>query len=403
VIGVDGGAPTETASAHLDQAQLVVGRKTHLQAYARPTSRWLETSGNFDRLLSEIEYSAEPVVVLASGDPGFFGIVRALCHRLGRGRLQVIPAVSSIARAFASAGLNWDDAIVVSAHGRLPHAAINAVRAHPKVCVLTAPDFGPAELALAVEPIERHYIVCEQLGSETERITELGPRELAGTDFTDPNVVIALASEHTGGAKQTLWPARGPSRWALPEAAFHHRASMITKREVRAYALSCLGPGVGDLVWDVGAGSGSVCIECARLGAATVAVERDPDACQTIEANATAHGVFVQVVCAQAPQALADLPDPDAVFIGGAGQALFETVQASAARARRSVVVALATFDRVTPVAELLKSSGYEVDTTMLQSARVQPISTANRLEAQNPVFVVCARRDPAAANVGER
>jgi precorrin-6Y C5,15-methyltransferase (decarboxylating) len=380
-----------------------VGRRAHLEAHAQPTSRWLEISGDLDGLIAEIERSTQPVVVLASGDPGFFGIVRALEKHLGRGRLQIIPAVSSIARAFASAGLSWDDAVVASAHGRLPHTAINAVRAHPKVCVLTSPDFTPSQLAQAVAPIERRYVVCEQLGTDRERTTELEPAELAGKDFAEPNVVIALAPAHTQAAKQTLWPARGPSQWALPETGFNHRASMITKREIRAYVLSCLGPGVGDLIWDVGAGSGSVSIECARFGAATIAVERDPDACQAIEANAASHGVFVQVVCDEAPYALRDLCDPDAVFIGGAGQALPEIVEATASRARRAVVVALATFERVGQTAELLKTSGYMVDSAMLQASRVQPISTANRLEAQNPVFVVCGRRDPLPATLGER
>jgi precorrin-6Y C5,15-methyltransferase (decarboxylating) len=113
--------------------------------------------------------------------------------------------------------------------------------------------------------------------------------------------------------------------------------------------------------------------------------------------------VFVQVVCDEAPYALRDLCDPDAVFIGGAGQALPEIVEATASRARRAVVVALATFERVGQTAELLKTSGYMVDSAMLQASRVQPISTANRLEAQNPVFVVCGRRDPLPATLGER
>src|SRR5207247_4609155 len=105
-----------------------------------------------------------------------------------------------------------------------------------------------------------------------------------------------------------------PAGWALPDDAFEHRAGMLTKAEVRAVALARLGPGLGDLVWDVGAGSGSVAVECARFGAAVVAVERDPGACELVRRNASAHDVDVSVVCGEAPGVLDGLPDPDAVF-----------------------------------------------------------------------------------------
>ncbi len=122
---------------------------------------------------------------------------------------------------------------------------------------------------------------------------------------------------------------------------------MITKFEVRALALARLGPRLGDLVWDVGAGSGSVAVECARLGAAAVAVEKTSDGVERVRANAAAHGVDVQAVHGAAPTVLSRLPDPDAVFVGGGGGELPAIVAACARRARRTVVVALAALDRV--------------------------------------------------------
>ncbi|GAA3239433.1 hypothetical protein GCM10020256_60510 [Streptomyces thermocoprophilus] len=135
------------------------------------------------------------------------------------------------------------------------------------------------------------------------------------------NVVLCLAPQLAGssGPRTVAGGLPRPAVWALPEDAFAHRDSMITKFEVRALALARLGPRPGDLVWDVGAGSGSVAVECARLGAAAVAVEKTADGAARVRANASAHGVDVRVVHGSAPAALAGLDDPDAVFVGGGG------------------------------------------------------------------------------------
>src|ERR1700722_11270339 len=130
-------------------------------------------------------------VVLASGDPGFFGIVRALRDR-GLDCV-VLPATSSVAQAFARAGLPWDDAIVVSAHGRELRAAVNVCRAHPKVAVLTGPDQGPAEIGAALAGWPRRLLVAEDLGAPGERLTECSPAEAAQREWSDPNVVLSLA------------------------------------------------------------------------------------------------------------------------------------------------------------------------------------------------------------------
>ena len=145
---------------------------------------------------------------------------------------------------------------------------------------------------------------------------------------------------------------------------------MITKSATRAFILSRLGPGPGDLIWDVGAGSGSVAIECARLGAAAIAVERDPESCARIRRNAEHHGVRLQIMEAKAPEVLRDLSEPDAVFVGGSGGAFEEIVELSAVRARRAVVLALVTLERVVPAAQLLEDCGLEVETTFLQTSR---------------------------------
>ncbi len=434
-------------------------------------------------------------VVLASGDPGFFGIVRALRER-GLDCV-VLPAVSSVAQAFARAGLPWDDAVVVSAHGRELRAAVNVCRAYPKVAVLTGPGQGPAEIGAALAGWPRRLLVAEDLGGAAERLTECTPADSAARTWTDPNVVLVLASpdarsapasapvtqatpapsqsegefvikrlvlpqrhqsfdhedgrpptsprkltshedptgsggagvimglagpearqshDHDGseqardpgshmrpGGPSWCWPrgasdAGGPSvnglgdqpGWALPEEAFEHRDSMVTKPEVRALALARLGPRPGTLVWDVGAGSGSVAVECARFGAAVIAVERDPEQCARVTANARRHGADVRVVAGAAPEALDGLPDADAVFVGGGGLAV---VAAVAARRPARIVVALAAVERVGQAAKVLGDAGYTVDGTLLQASRLAPLPDgAHRLAAANPVFLLWAQ-----------
>ncbi|WP_129309826.1 precorrin-6y C5,15-methyltransferase (decarboxylating) subunit CbiE [Streptomyces sp. L2] len=450
-------------------AALVVGGRRHLDAVALPEGAERIVLGPLAPALDAMEtYVGKdlPVVVLASGDPGFFGIVRALAERFGAGRLDVRPGVSSVAAAFARVGLPWDDAVVVSAHGRDLRTAVNLCRAHPKVAVLTGPGAGPAELGAALSEggvpgegrvrteggvagedqrsgedhqpgrgrqtgvgevpggsqqpgygrqtgtgqvpggsprpggADRVLVVATALGDpERERVERVTPAEAAGRDWgAAVSVVLCLDEERALGPVRTVAGVHAPpARWALEEDAFAHRDSMITKFEVRALALARLGPRPGDLVWDVGAGSGSVAVECARLGAAVVAVEKTADGVERIRANARAHGVDVRTVHGAAPDVLSGLADdPDAVFVGGGGRELPGIVAACARRARRAVVVAMAALDRVPAAREALTSAGLACDGVLLQSSRLAPLpGEVSRLAATNPVFLLWGERTP--------
>jgi precorrin-6Y C5,15-methyltransferase (decarboxylating) len=323
--------------------------------------------------------------VLASGDPGFFGIVRALAERVGPQRLDVRPAATSVAVAFARLGLPWDDALVVSAHGRDPHAALAVALRHPKVAILTGPDAPPAWFAQRLPG--RRVVVAERLGTPDERI-----REDAFAEAAQPNVVLVLDPDAPLD-RARVWPPRAAAGWALPESAFAHRAGLITKAEVRALALAQLGPGLGDLVWDVGCGSGSVAVECARLGAAAIGIDHDPEAIELTTANARTHGVPVQTVAGRAPGALADLPDPDAVFVGGGGADLDAILDVAAARTRRVIVVTLALIERAGPVLDRLAAAGLNPEATLLQANRLRALAGGHRLAAENPVVVAWGRR----------
>ncbi len=330
--------------------------------------------------------------MLASGDPGFFGIVRML-DECGV-RPVVLPAVSSVQQMFGRLGRSWDDVAVVSAHGRALRPALNVCRARAATAVLTAPGAGPAEIGAGLHGWARTLVVAEALGGPGERLTTIDAADAATRSWDPLNVVLCLRP--TGSAPARGWYAGGeptppPGGWALPDGVFEHRAGMVTKAEVRALVLARLAPRPGDLVWDVGAGSGSVAVECARLGAAVLAVERRADDAARIASNAAAHGVDVRVVEGDAPGALAGLPAADAVYVGGGGPSVVAAVAGTGAD---RVVVGLAALDRIAPTRAALLAAGYRVEGVQLAASRLAELTDgAVRLAATNPVTVLWGYR----------
>ncbi|MBC7374578.1 MAG: precorrin-6Y C5,15-methyltransferase (decarboxylating) subunit CbiT, partial [Frankiales bacterium] len=235
----------------------------------------------------------------------------------------------------------------------------------------------------------RRLFVAERLGLPGERTTWTTPEQAAGP-WDELNVVLVV-DERRAVAPDKGWLAgrTQPESWALPDGAFSYRDAMITKAEVRAVALARLGPRLGDLMWDIGAGSGSVGIECARLGAAVIAVEQGDTS--DIAVNATAFGVDVQIVQGTAPAALQALPDPDLVFVGGGGADVAQIVRDCIARGPRTVVVALAVLDRLADVRAAL--APYPVDGVLLQASRLRDLAGASALAATNPVLLVWGNR----------
>ncbi len=391
VIGRDGSPLGPAAAAVIAAASLVAGARRQLAAVSMPASARQVEITRLDDALDEICQAPGPAAVLASGDPGFFGIVRSLRARGITPR--VIPAVSSVALAFARLGLDWDDALVLSAHGRAPRPVAAAALAHPKVAILTAPGEAAAELASTLLAAGRRVYAAERLGEPAERVAELTAGAVSA--LADPNVLVAV-DPAASPAERPGWVAghRGaPAGWALPEEAFAHRDSMITKAEVRAVVLARLGPGLGRMVWDLGSGSGSVAVECARFGASVIAIEDDPGQCSRIGQNAAAHGVAVRIVPGRAPGMLAGLPAPDALFAGGGDDTVLDAA-VSLGQPERAVVT-LASVDRVRTVSELLTGHGYQASGVQLQASRLAALPGGSlRLAAVNPVFVISGERD---------
>ncbi|MDQ1011048.1 precorrin-6Y C5,15-methyltransferase (decarboxylating) [Streptomyces sp. V4I23] len=263
-------------------------------------------------------HAGRRVAVLASGDPFFHGIGRALADELGPHALRVLPHPSSVSYACARLGWPVEDTGVVTLVGRPAARLAAALHDGRRLLVLSTGADTPAEVAALLR--ERGYgptrmRVLAQLGADAERHVD-GTADTWDTDAAgavDPLNVIALDCRRAPGALR-LSAAPG-----LPDEAYEHDGQ-LTKRHVRAATLAALAPAPGELLWDIGGGSGSIAIEWMRThpSCRAVTVERDAVRAERIARNADTLGVpALRVVRGAAPEALAGLPAPDAVFIGG--------------------------------------------------------------------------------------
>ncbi|MFE7835581.1 precorrin-6y C5,15-methyltransferase (decarboxylating) subunit CbiE [Streptomyces sp. NPDC057474] len=260
-------------------------------------------------------HAGRRIAVLASGDPMFYGIGRALAEEAGD-RLRVLPHPSSVSYAAARLGWPLEDVDVVTLVGRPADRLAAALHDGRRLLVLSADAGTPAEVAALLR--DRGFgpsrmRVLEQLGGERERTSD----ETTADDWTrtpgDPLNIVAVECR---GTPDTLRLGAVPG---LPDEAYEHDGQ-LTKRYVRAATLAALAPAPGELLWDIGGGSGSIAIEWMRTHPAcrAVTVERDPVRAERITRNADRLGVpGLRVVTGAAPAALAELPPPDAVFIGG--------------------------------------------------------------------------------------
>ncbi len=340
------------------------------------------------------------VCVLVAGDPGFFGVVGALDRVLDRRSIQVVPGPSSVSVAFARLGLPWEDSVVIPVDGPTLAESANVVRTARKAAVLTSAGAPPEALgrALLEAGVALDLVaVCSRLGSADEEVTELSLEQLAGGRFDPVSVVVLLGPASlnmtgwaTGGAAHAPGTASGSVAdqvlaWGLPDSAFTHRAGTMTKSEVRSVVLGKLALPAAGVLWDVGAGSGSVAVECALLrpGLSVLAVEEGPEDAARVTANAMSLGAAVHVVNGRAPEALAGLPAPDRAFVGGGGLEVLDAVL-SALRPGGRVVATFASLERAAAAADRL---GNLVQIGVGRGE--QAPGRGWRLSSRDPVFVV--------------
>jgi precorrin-6Y C5,15-methyltransferase (decarboxylating) len=391
-IGQDGPAGlSPEARAHVERAEMLAGGKRHLAFF--PTfagekivlesdvASWIAKLQNRDR--------HRRTVVLATGDPLFYGIGRPLLEAFPKEELLFFPHVSSVALAFARLRESWQDACVVSLHGRpigLLRAALH--RGETKIAVFTDAHNHPAAIAglLRDEGLADEYVlwVCEDLGSTQERITRYSPATLKHEEFAPLNLVVLLA-ERAGKSLPLV---------GLPESVIAHRGGhrgMITKREVRLQALSQLELHAGDVFWDIGAGSGSVSLEAARLSPRLAVFAIEPDA-QQLRANLDYFGLAnISLIEGEAPEVLGGLPDPDAVFVGGSGGRLLPILEEVVRRLRPGgrLVLSCITLETFSRAWNWLSERSLDPQATSIQLAHSRPLGSLHSLAPEPPIFFV--------------
>ena len=409
---------TPTARQLLEKADLLLGDPRFLQLFAplfAPHSESRSFAGRLKELPGWVESACcrgQRVVVLATGDPLLAGIAGYLQHKLAEGMCRILPTLSTPQLAFARLGLPWATARIISVHAQdggewaaapgPQHPLYPLYQALPTadtLALLTSPANSPARIARLLLHLGRgeHYtmVVAERLDSPQERLHKnLSPTQVATTDFSHPNVVILLRNQ------EFAIPA--PSALlGLPDADFlpkGEQTRLITKREVRVIVLANLALRANSIVWDIGAGSGSVGLEAARLlpQGWVYGVEKEANRCHHIQQTAARLGITnYQVLNGHAPLGLEDWPDPDGVFIGGSDGRLPELMHRVMQRLRPAgrLVITLATLENLSHALATIQRLDCAWEMTQIQLSHAQPILALHRLVAAAPVWVITVRR----------
>ena len=391
--GVEGQEGFSRRALELVQgADLLCGGERQLALFPEFKGEKLTVGSNLGQVVDKLKQAQGRTVVLASGDPLFFGIGRYLLRNLAAERLEFVPNVSSVQYAFAKIKEPWDDAVFVSAHGRGLKGAVDRIVANDKAAILTDEVNTPA--AIAAELIQRGRdgyaaYLCEDLGTAEEKITATDVKGLLEIKAAPLNVLILIKQYE--GEGDAYVPTLG-----IPDEEFATIKKLITKEEVRVVTLAKLKLRHDMCLWDVGAGSGSVSIEADHLlpNGRIFAIERNEQCVDFIKQNLRKFNARnITLVEGDAPECLENLPDPDRVFIGGSGGSLWKILEAVDARllAEGRIVLNSVTLDTLTAATEFFDNAGYQVEVTTVNISRTRPLTDYKMFEAYNPVFIIAA------------
>ncbi|WP_233578960.1 precorrin-6y C5,15-methyltransferase (decarboxylating) subunit CbiE [Tautonia sociabilis] len=401
-VGDDGlSGLTEPARAVILGSDLILGAPAALKAVEEAEGRKWELSSDMTEAVEQVREAlrADRPVMVSTGDPLFYGIARFLFDRLGEDRFEIIPHVSSMQLAFARVKESWDDAYLADLGARPLEAIVARIRHAEKVGLFSSDRCPPARLARAL--LDRgiddfRAFVCEHLGSPDERVTRASLSELAELEF-DPLHVLILVRSPDLASKADRFASR--LRFGNPDDLFSQnqpRRALVTTAEVRALALAQLNIRADSIVWDVGAGSGSVAVEAAQLApqGRVFAIEPRADDLALIPVNAERFGVSnVVPVSGRAPEALADLPDPDAVFVGGTGRHVGTILRAAFSRLKPGgrMAVNVASVEALVDAHRLLKDLTRDLLFWDVHLSRGVEQLDRLRFQAINPSYLLAA------------
>lgn len=390
-IGADGKASLPRLYERwIYESELLVGGERHLAFFPDYQGETLTIRGGLSQLVERLRHETKRTVIVASGDPMFYGIGSYLSSKLP---IEVYPTVSSVQWAFAKMGEKWQDAEFISVHGRSMKGLAQRIDGCEKVAILTDETNSPNAIAkylLSYGMTEYRAFVGENLGGQDERCRFFELEEMADAEFSPLNVVI-------------LQKTKAGPRWSLgiDDDEFLQRKpekGLITKKEIRVLSISSLRLHAKSVVWDIGTCTGSVAIEAAKIAreGAVFAIEKNAHDIEICKENLKKFRVDITLVHGKAPDHLDEFADPDAIFIGGTSGAMGPLLDVCCRRLKRNgrIVVNAVTIETLAQAVEGLKQRGFQVDVTLAQISRSKPILELTRFDALNPIYIITAKRE---------
>ncbi len=407
-IGLDGAAGlTDSVREIVEKATLLIGSTRHLSYFlSHPAPRLV--LGDFKLAITEIRNNLAKldenysIVVLVSGDPLFFGLGRLLLEELPPKQITFYPHVSAVQLAFSRVKVPWQDAMVISSHGRSLDALTQALQEGlDKIAVLTDSVNTPsaiANLLLALDLSTRYELwVCENLGGMDEKVQFLSINAVLKESFAPLNVVILLRQSDPIdlGINVENLPILGLSDRTF--VSFRDRPGLMTKREIRTLVLGELALQPQQIVWDIGAGTGSVSIEIARLcpTSQVYAIEKTAMGSTLIEQNCRRLLVTnVISIHGNAPDILQNIPTPNRIFIGGSGGNLSAILDYCKLKLAPNgiIVLAFATLEHLNQSLTWFKENDWQYKLLQIQLSRSISVAKLTRFTPLNPVTIVTAK-----------
>jgi precorrin-6Y C5,15-methyltransferase (decarboxylating) len=380
----------------IEEAELIVGGKRHLDEF--PDAPGLKApfkglSEAASRIREHLKKCKGHVVVLATGDPLLFGIGSFILKEFGPDNVEVVPNVSAVQEAFARIKEEMNGVKILSAHGREADfdRLAEEVAGCKRVALFTDKDNNPGRLSK--ELIKRGVtglkaFVCEGLGTKKERVFQGTIETIARRRSFDPLNVFIILNEKGGPL---------PSGFGIPDSLFSHSGGMITKEELRVIALAKLSITRSSVVWDIGACSGSVAIEAARLTSGEVyAIEKEAARIKNIDENARRFKTDnLVIIKGEAPAALKGLPVPDAVFVGGGGEDIVGILSLVSRRLRKGgrIVINAVTMETASRAFDFISKKGWEKELLLVSISRSKKVAGLTMLSANNPLFIISGRK----------
>jgi precorrin-6Y C5,15-methyltransferase (decarboxylating) len=399
-IGSDGLAGlTSRARDLIVNADLVLGSDHTLELLPDVRVERLHIGSNLPDVVRMVETNLgrKRMVVVAGGDPLFYGVARYLCDRLGKDHFEVLPHVSSMQLAFARVKESWEEAFLTNLASHPLESVLDRIRVAEVVGLFTSENESPPRIARELLARGLDYFrvyICENLGGPDERVTQGELADIQDMEFAPLNVMIL---KRKPGRPDQQRPAARFRRFGNPDDVFAQsrpKSGLITQAEVRAIALAELDIQPASVVWDIGAGSGSVAIEAAQLAEPGIvyAIEQEAADYHLILANAQTFGVRnLKAVHGTAPAVFTGLPAPDAIFVGGTGKEVARLLEAAYAALRPGgrMAINVATVESLSATYAALKALASEVRALLVSLSRgVDQLETL-RFEAVNPTFLL--------------